>query len=154
MNLTVCIFWPYTWPAEIYWKKNHTNEQGGSTVNSWSPTQLDPQYFLLVLVLIISQHFHSSQPVFPNLLCFKHHPLISASLLACYFMLDNLYILIFVSFPMPHHSLTSSPILATFLRKYVSPVSEKMFLLFKAKFSFWCLILFSFLAFLESYSFL
>lgn len=53
-------------------EKTHTNEQSGSTVNSWSPGQLDPQYFMLVLVLIISQHFHSTQSVFQNLLCFKY----------------------------------------------------------------------------------
>lgn len=93
--------------------------KSGSTVNPWSPTQLDPQ----CLVLIVSQHFHSSQPLFQTF-SFQHYLLNSASFLAFYFMLDNLNIRIFISFPPSPHTtilLISSPILTSF-----PPVSEKV----------------------------
>ena len=97
-------------------KKKKTSEHSSSAVNPQSPTQLGPQCFLLVLVLIISQHFHFSQ---------QPYCLFSALFLAFYFMLDNLNVLIFVNFPNPTTILfISSPILTSF-----SLVSEQLFFL-------------------------
>ena len=104
-------------------KKKKTNEHSSSAVNPQSPTQLGPQCFLLVLVLI-SQHFHFSQ---------QPYCLFLALFLACYFMLDNLNVLIFVNFPNPTTILfISSPILTSF-----SLVSEQLFfLLFSTNYPF------------------
>ena len=107
-----------------------------------NPAQLGPQCFLLVLVLIISQHFHFSQ---------QPYCLFPALFLACYFMLDNLNVLIFVNFPNPTTILfISLPILTSF-----SLVSEQLFfLLFSTNSPFWWLILSFSPPFLETHSFL
>lgn len=98
----------------------------------------------------LSQHYHSSQPLFQTFSIFNPNSyLYSASFLACYSVLDNLNILILVSFPITPPSwcyLYLHPTLPSFLQ------SRKRYFLFKANSSFWCLILSSSLAFLESYS--
>lgn len=123
-------------------RKKKTSEHSSSAVNPQSPAQLGPQCFLLVLVLIISQHFHFSQ---------QPYCLFPALFLACYFMLDNLNVLIFVNFPNPTTILfISLPILTSF-----SLVSEQLFfLLFSTNSPFWWLILSFSPPFLETHSFL